>query len=432
MSAHPELVDLLALSSGQEASDTAAHAAHCAGCAGTVRELAELKEPVELEAELEAELEDLDFASFRRRDPLHHEVERLLDVALTDQAVFNSTLRQIRDHSVFPRLLVLLCQRATAKVPRNAASALRLAVAVEAEAANLASHASRTVVRAEALILASAARLLLGETATARSVAAEAGSLLEGVPDSEFPRAVARYYEATAASFQRDYTTTAALLTSARRTFAAYGQEQWLGRVLQAEATLAAQRGDNEGALPLFEEALRRLDPQLDDHVFVATLVNKASTLSHLGRMTEARAAYARALATALRKGLDYSVQVIRNGLAEIDFRRGDLSRALASFRRLAIRAHEAGYLEDYAFAQLYAAECLGRLGRTMEMRATLRLLKSERGLTPFDQSVAFDELFTCLDQGELDAGLVAHVREYLEARASGDPTAYRPLRARA
>jgi len=441
--AHPELVDLLSVACGRDYAppDASAHAASCPECRGTVRELEDLEDPIALDAELDAELADLDPADFATRRPAagyplddaRRHAARILEVAETDAAGACAELRALRGEPCFGQLLVLLCQRLLPNVVQNPTGALALATAIGEEAGHVRGPVPpASLIRAEASILASPAHLLLGDTAEARRSAAEARFLLAALPETRFTCAVAEYFEASAASFQRDYDVAAALLRKARATFAAFGQEHWVGRAVQAEATLTAQRGDNEAALPLFDEALRRLDPVLEAHVVVATLVNKASTLSHLGRMDEARSTYARALRSALRFRVDYGVQVIRNGLAEIDFKRGDLNRALTSFRRLATRALEAGYLEDFAFAQLYVAECLGRLGREAEMRATIRALQAERGVSRFGASPAFDELFTCLDQGELDAGLVAYVREYLEGHASGDTAPYQPLRARA
>jgi hypothetical protein len=39
------------------------------------------------------------------------------------------------------------------------------------------------------------------------------------------------------------------------------------------------------------------------------------------------------------------------------------------------------------------------------------------------------EELFSCLDQGALNADLVAHVRAYLQEEANGTQREYRPLR---
>ena len=52
-----------------------------------------------------------------------------------------------------------------------------------------------------------------------------------------------------------------------------------------------------------------------------------------------------------------------------------------------------------------------------------------ERQTNRFTSSPALGELFVCLDQGSIDADLVAHVREYLQDEENGVKRAYRPLR---
>jgi tetratricopeptide (TPR) repeat protein len=443
MSGHPELVDLLAVACGREAygDDVGPHVLTCQDCSATLTELSDLAEPVAIDAELDTDLADLNASAFvagpaaslHPVDVARRRIDQLLEPTSIDVDEVCAEIAGLRGDPSFGHFLLLLCQRVAPRVPRDPAGILRLAQAVESEASfHTGEVPNPQLVRAEALLLASSARLHLGENAGARADAVQARSLAAGLPGAHLTIAVADTYEANAASFLRDYEAAGPLLRTALKTFAAYGQDHWVGRVLLTQATLVAQRGENAESLPLFDEALKRLDPHLDTNVVVAALVNKASTLSHLDRVDEARAAYARALQSALRFRIDYAVQVIRNGLAEIDFKRGDLARALTSFRRLAARAKEAGYSEDYAFAQLYVAECLGRLGREPEMRSTLLALQHDRGSNAFSASPAFDELFTCLDRGELDAGLVAHVREYLEACAAGESAPYRPLRLRA
>jgi hypothetical protein len=82
--------------------------------------------------------------------------------------------------------------------------------------------------------------------------------------------------------------------------------------------------------------------------------------------------------------------------------------------------------VEDWLFAQLYVAECLGALGRREEMRAAIRDVRHQR--QPFG-APAFEELFTCLDRGDLDQNLIAHVREYLDGASQPGAAEYRPLR---
>ena len=62
-------------------------------------------------------------------------------------------------------------------------------------------------------------------------------------------------------------------------------------------------------------------------------------------------------------------------------------------------------------------------------MAAEVEALRRERQANSFAPSPAFGELFVCLDQGMLDADLIAHVREYLQDEENGVKRAYRPLR---
>ncbi len=106
------------------------------------------------------------------------------------------------------------------------------------------------------------------------------------------------------------------------------------------------------------------------------TLNNRATTLSRLERYDEARATYARALNMALKRDMKAFVQIIRNGLAEMDFRRGRYERALSAFSDLWKEAVRAGFDNEAVFAHLYVAECLGRLGRDAEMAESILTLR--------------------------------------------------------
>ncbi|MDL2718202.1 MAG: hypothetical protein PT977_10630, partial [Acidobacteriota bacterium] len=58
-----------------------------------------------------------------------------------------------------------------------------------------------------------------------------------------------------------------------------------------------------------------------------------------------------------------------------------------------------------------------------------IEALRRERREHAFAPSPALGELFMSLDQGTIDADLIAHVREYLQDEESGVKRAYRPLR---
>ena len=83
----------------------------------------------------------------------------------------------------------------------------------------------------------------------------------------------------------------------------------------------------------------------------------------------------------------------------------------------------------EQLFAELYVAECLGRLGRDEKMADTIIALRVERKANPFAPSPAMEELFACLDRGILDVDLVAHVRSYLAGRGQRRSARLPPLR---
>lgn len=298
-------------------------------------------------------------------------------------------------------------QRAARLVPKDPARAREVARIV----VRAAREARDEALGAEAALLESQALTALGRTEEARLAVTRARSALG--PDDAFRTALCDYFEGSAASFQGECAAAETLLSRAADAFAEYGQEAWQGRAVAALATATAQRGDDRAAQPLFDVALAALDPVTEANAYVQTLINKASSLIRLSEEGEAKRLYARALAATRRLGTSHQTHMIRVGLAEIEFRRGEFTQALASWRKLALAAAQAGYEEDVLLARLYEAETLGRLGREDEMREAVRRLRVERagveGIAPLE------DLFACLDSGDLQAGAVTWVREHLE-----------------
>jgi len=118
-----------------------------------------------------------------------------------------------------------------------------------------------------------------------------------------------------------------------------------------------------------------------------------------------------------------------RAGLAQIDMMRGRFARALKSYQGLAAEERAAGWTILAFISELYIAECLGRLGRDSDMERTIVALRCDMKATPFAPSPAMEELFSCLDQGTLDADLVRNVRRHLEGEAHGIQGSHKPLR---
>jgi tetratricopeptide (TPR) repeat protein len=175
--------------------------------------------------------------------------------------------------------------------------------------------------------------------------------------------------------------------------------------------------------------AVEVIDAQKEPHNATMAFFNKGAALSRLARFDEARAVYARALSLALRHEFKSQLHVIRGGLAQLDFLKGQYQRALNAFSTLANDALIARYDVDHVFARLYIAECLGRLGFAERMAGEVASLRADQKPHAFAASPAMDELFSCLDQDALDADVVGHVRRYLEDTENGIQRPYRRLK---
>ncbi|HEY3349592.1 MAG TPA: tetratricopeptide repeat protein [Thermoanaerobaculia bacterium] len=334
--------------------------------------------------------------------------------------------------------LLYAAQKGTPLVGVDPRRALALAKTIHAEAASLVevnreSRAStpspRQAVQAEAHLLESQALAMMGEAIDARAAAAAARPLFAEAGDLGFGSALCDYFEGEAATFARDYAAAEDLIRSALKTFEEFGQDHFLARAEGAIGNILASKGQQDEALEHFERAVAHFDPDKDARALTMTLNNRATSLAQLGRFDDARATYAKALTLALRNNFVSHLRYIRTGLAELDFLRGQFARALRAFREIAAESALNGSPTDVLFARLYVAECLGRTGQFDAMAAEVDALRRDRKQTVFSPSPALGELFVCLDQGTLDADLVAHVREYLQDEDSGIERTYQPLR---
>lgn len=316
--------------------------------------------------------------------------------------------------------------------------ALALAHAIHAEALSLvevnreargSTPAPRQAVQAESVLLESQSLLQMGDSSASRSVVAHARELFSEAGDLGFGAALCDYYEGEAATFARDYEGAERLIRSALKTFEEFGQDYLLAKAEAAIGTVIENRGDHSAALPCFDRAIALFDSERDARALTMTLNNRANALAQLGRFDEARATYAKALTLALRNDFASHLRYIRTGLAELDFLRGQYGRALRAFREIAAESAANGSAMDILFARLYVAECLGRTGQFDAMAAEVDSLRYDRKQTVFSPSPALGELFVCLDQGTIDADLVAYVREYMQDEENGVERAYQPLR---
>ena len=334
--------------------------------------------------------------------------------------------------------LLYAAQKGTALVAEDPRKALALALAIEQDAASLpgadltsraSTPAPRQAVQAEAHLLESQALVMMGDMSGAQDAVSSARPLFAESGDLGFGAALCDYFEGEAANFARDYERAEHLIRCAIRVFEEFGQDHLLAKAEAAIGTILDNRGDHEESLSYFDGAIAHFDPEKDARALTATLSNRANALARLSRFDEARATYARAMNLALRNGSAAQLRYIRTGLAELDFLRGQYSRALRAFREIVAESAANGSPTDVLFARLYVAECLGRTGQLNAMASEVEALRHDRKQTVFSPSPALGELFVCLDQATLDADLVAHVREYLQDEENGIERTYQPLR---
>jgi len=460
---HPSEADLLNLAAGREAPGLEECRRHlesgCRLCDVRLAELADLVESVREEEAFNAILEGGDLPAlpefggqkleFRKPAPQLEEIYRIaqsaeglaegiLAAARAGDAELDAALNALYGNPARGFALLYACQKGNALVVQDPIRARELARAVFEEAkslmdanteARLATPAPRESVQAEAKLLESQAQNQLGYSVEARVAAAEAREYFRASGDMGFGLALADYYEGSAAGFAKDYVAGERLLKKALKVFAEFGQDNLMARAEASLGTLFYMRGDEARALPYFEHAIEAFDPIQDARFLTATLNGRGQALARLLRFDEARASFARALGLARKIGSRAHILTIRSGLAQLDILRGQHLRALRSFQEIVAEERSAGWLVQAFFSDLYIAECLGRLGRDEEMADLVVTLREERRAHSFASSPALEELFACLEQGAIDADLVAHVRSYLEDEANGVQREYRPLR---
>ncbi|MCM3875918.1 MAG: tetratricopeptide repeat protein [Thermoanaerobaculia bacterium] len=385
-------------------------------------------------ANARASVEDI----YRLSQDAEKPAELILKAARAGADELAAALRSLDGKPYRGFALLYAAQKADKLVAEDPNKALALARLICEEAASLASAnaqeristpAPRQAVQAEAALLGSQALLQKGEAEGAREAIRPAREFFRESGDLGFGAALCDYYEGAAASFQRDYAFAEKLLKRSLEVFTEFGQDHLIGRAEAALGTLLSNKGDFERSLPHFDRALNALEDVSESQRITITHNNRATTLMRLGRFDEARATFAKALNLARRNSQSSHVFFIRTGLAELDFRRGEYRRALRAFAEIIREASPLASKAELLFSRLYAAECQARIGSYGPMAAEIESLRRERQEHPFAPSPALGELFMSLDQGTIDADLIAHVREYLQDEESGVKRAYRPLR---
>ena len=359
--------------------------------------------------------------------------EMLLQAARSGADELAAALRALdgKPHRGFA--LLYAAQKGTPVVAEDPRQALALADAIERAAESVeAGHSSpapREAVLAEAHLLRAQAHLQFGEASDCRAALIQARLYYRESGDFGFGAAMCDFFEGQAAAGERKVPEAQKFLHRALGVFTEFGQDHLVASAEAAIGMVHASRGDSGDAVAHLDRAIEFFDVEKDYRPLASALNNKACMLTKQGRYDEARATFARALHLARRHGMKALVLSVRTGLAELDFHRGQYARALRAFRDIASDASANGGAMDVLFARLYVAECLGRTGQGSAMASEVEAIRAARRQSPFQPSPALGELFVCLDQGTLDADLVAHVREYLEDVESGVERAYTPLR---
>jgi tetratricopeptide (TPR) repeat protein len=464
---HPSETDLLNLATGREPGEaTVAAREHvdggCRVCARRLHDLAHLVSAVKEEHAFDAILESevvpelprqamgrtLPFVRpngrvsvediYRLSQAAEKPAELILQAARAGADELAAALRSLDGKPYRGFALLYAAQKADKLVAEDPNKALTLARLLSEEAATLqaanskeriSTPAPRQAVQAETALLESQALLQKGEAKSAREAIRPARDLFRESGDLGFGAALCDYYEGAAASFQRDYAFAGKLLRRSLAVFTEFGQDNLIGRASAALGTLLVNKGDFERSLPHFTLSLGTLDAAMEPQRVTMALNNRATALLRLSRFDEARAGFARALALARRHDYGSHLFFIRVGLAELDFCRGQYQRALRAFWEIVRESNPLASERLLVLARLFAAECLARLGNFGSMCREIESLRRNRQESPFGPSPALGELFMCLDQGMLDADLIAHVREYIQDEENGVKRSYRPLR---
>jgi tetratricopeptide (TPR) repeat protein len=372
---------------------------------------------------------------YRLSQDAEEPAELILQAARAGADELAAALRALDGEPYRGFALLYAAQKAFSLVPEDPIRARLVADLLLAEAATLApatpdsrasTPAPRQAVQAEATLLKAYTFLQSSEPVRAREAIAPAREFYRESGDLGFGDALCDYYEGQSASYSSDYASAERLLKRALGTFSEFGQDHLRARAEVALGTLLLHRGQSVRALQYLERASGCFDPGQDAQFLVPTLNNRAQCLMRLERFDEARAALAKSLNLCRRFGFRSHLLFVRSGLAELDVHRGQFKRALLTFGQI---VKEVTSPIDVTFARLYVAECHARLGSYGPMAAEIEALRRERQASPFAPSPALGELFVCLDQGMLDADLVAHVRKYLQDEENGVERAYRPLR---
>jgi tetratricopeptide (TPR) repeat protein len=187
-------------------------------------------------------------------------------------------------------------------------------------------------------------------------------------------------------------------------------------------AVALSDLGRPEEAVEIYRDLLRRGTAESNPRLVTKVHVNLLTDLVFAGRLTEARAAAARATELIRKTGPDSLLRNVRVSLARIALKEGRLAEALKMFRALAGEARSGGLSWNEVQTELTIAEIQLRLGRSQEAVSVCRdaLSRARQLGLPAEATRAL--AFLGEAEADLDLAKVVRVQEFLRQaeRAAG------------
>lgn len=238
--------------------------------------------------------------------------------------------------------------------------------------------------------------------------------LLERIPLADLELA---YWSYVRGSILQSLTRFAEALQEIREAERIYTDfEDWdrAARCKTVRAILLSNAGHPEDAVPLYEELLRPGGPALEDSLRAILYQDLAYDLVLTNRLSEAKAAYARAARLYRKTHQEDLLFRVRIGVAEIAYKEGRLEDALALNEALRPQLRARHLRWDAIQRELRIAELQIKLGRTREARGTCEAILPEAGEVGLADEVL--QTLETLDSTDEQASLskLASMQEYL------------------
>jgi len=417
---HPSEVDLLALAL-EPGLPRGPHVARCAECRRKIDGLAAGREHL-------ADLASLDAADGPPPEPLPElrrlgrsleEAEALVRAAEAGAETFAEALAEAASREGFPDVALHAAQLAARLPLRSPQGAVDVAIGLRKALAAHDDAATRSarLAAGAALSLESQGLLYIGDAEDATRAAADALAALEAEDAPLLLLSRARYFLGSCLWGESRYRDALGLLQSARDGFASDGQDAWVGRAEGAIGLVHFSEARFLAALHAFDAALARLDPSVDPGPVASIEQNRAGILMNLGRLPEARAAFAAALELALRNGLTANATTIRVNLLSLGLDERAWEEVRSRGQKLVAHCDREGLAVDAYYARLALAEAQSALGNYGAVRTLVEALREDAPPEVRDDPDA-TALLNRLDAGDNEMeGRLRRLRHYLAGR---------------